>query len=139
MTDGGPPGGYGQQQPLYGQQTPLYGQQTPLYGQPAYGQAQGWQGAQYPQYAVAPRRQTNVLAILSLVFSCCFVVTGLLGVAGLICGIIARKQIKESGEEGDGLALAGVIIGACATGLMVLVVVAYVLFFVFAIAVSGAS
>ncbi|MGB9377968.1 MAG: DUF4190 domain-containing protein [Mycobacteriales bacterium] len=47
---------------------------------------------------------TNTLAIISLVGAFVF------APAGLICGIIARKQIRQSGEAGDGLALAGIII-----------------------------
>jgi hypothetical protein len=31
---------------------------------------------------------------------------------GVILGVIARGQIKQSGEGGDGLALAAIIIGA---------------------------
>ncbi len=30
---------------------------------------------------------------------------------GLILGIVARKQIRQTGEDGDGLALAGIIVG----------------------------
>lgn len=48
--------------------------------------------------------KTNTLAVLSLVFSFFF------QLVGLILGIIALKQIKEKGEEGRGLAIAGIII-----------------------------
>jgi hypothetical protein len=51
----------------------------------------------------------NTLAILSLVFAFCS------PLAGLVLGIIARKQIAGSGERGDGLALAGIIVGAVCT------------------------
>jgi hypothetical protein len=67
--------------------------------------------------------QTNIFAILSLVFA--FVVP----LAGLILGIIAKKQITESGEHGDGMALAGIIVGALLTLSMivtaVLMIIAY--------------
>jgi hypothetical protein len=39
---------------------------------------------------------------------------------GLIFGIMARKQIRQSGEDGDGLALAGIIVSAVSLGLIVL-------------------
>ena len=59
-------------------------------------------------YPAAPK--TNGMAIASLVTSlaCCGVPIG------LILGIVAKKQIKDSRgtEGGDGLATAGIIIGA---------------------------
>jgi hypothetical protein len=62
-------------------------------------------------------RPTNTLAILALVMAFAF------PPAGLVLGIIARKQIRETGEEGDGLALAGIIIGAIALAFISLVFV----------------
>lgn len=54
---------------------------------------------------------TNRLAITSLVcgivgFLCC----GILSVVGLVTGVIAMKQVKETGQGGHGLALAGTIV-----------------------------
>jgi len=71
-----------------------------------------------PAYAV-PR--TNPMAIASLVCSilgCCL----MLAVAGVVMGHIARKQIRDSGgrETGDGLALAGLIVGYVWVGLLVI-------------------
>lgn len=51
-------------------------------------------------------QRTNTMAILALVFA--FVFSPL----GIIFGFIARKQIRQSGEGGAGLALAGIILGA---------------------------
>ena len=64
------------------------------YGQPAYGQ---------PGYGQSAK--TNTLAIIALIaaFIC--------SPAGIIMGFIARSQIKQRGERGDGLALAAIIIG----------------------------
>ncbi|MQA77032.1 MAG: DUF4190 domain-containing protein [Streptosporangiales bacterium] len=72
-------------------------------------------------YTYPPSRPTNMMAILALVF--CFVFAPV----GLILGIIARRQIEETGEEGHGLALAGTIIGAIFTGFGVLYVVVVVI------------
>jgi hypothetical protein len=69
------------------------------------------------------------MAILALVFA--FVFAPL----GLIFGIIARRQIRKSGEEGDGLALAGAIIG----GIFTAFYVAAVIFAVIAFAVAGTA
>jgi len=54
--------------------------------------------------------KTNTIAILALIFA--FFVPLL----GAIFGHVAMGQIKRSGEEGRGLALAGVIVGWVFTG-----------------------
>ncbi len=54
-------------------------------------------------------------------------------VGGVICGHIARRQIREGNESGDGLALAGLIIGYIILALGVIVIV-----FV-AVAIAGAA
>jgi hypothetical protein len=69
------------------------------------------------------------MAILALVFA--FVFAPL----GLVFGIIARRQIRESGEEGDGLALAGAIIGGIFTALTLVVIV----FFIVALVAAGTT
>jgi hypothetical protein len=58
-----------------------------------------------PQYgsASAPAK-TNTLAIVGLILAFVF------NIAGLIVSIIALNQIKRTGENGRGLALAGLII-----------------------------
>ena len=120
--------GYGQQpypQPAYGQpqgygQQPGYGQ--PSYGQPAYGQGTPGYGppvGYLPQYA----RPTNTMAILALVMAFVF------APAGLILGIIARKQIRQTGEQGDGLALAGIIVGGLFTAFFVLMILFMIIAF----------
>ena len=71
-----------------------------------------------------PPRGTNILAILALVFAFVF------APAAIVMGHIARKQIQQTGEEGDGLALAGLIMGYVFTGLTLLFCVGYVVFVV---------
>jgi hypothetical protein len=105
--------GYGQQpygQQQYGQQP--YGQQP--YGQPAYGQQPGYAPQAYA-------RPTNTMAILALVMAFVF------APAGLILGIVARRQIKQTGEEGEGLALAGIIVGGLFTAIFVLLIVIWII------------
>jgi len=79
-----------------------------------------------PVYAPAPK--TNTLAIVGFILS--FFVT----VAGIIVSAIALRQIKQTGEGGRGLALAGLIIGIVAT-------VFYIIYFIVIIAVvaTGAA
>ena len=103
---GQPPPGYGQPPPGYGPPPPGYGQPPPPgYGQPPPGYAPpGYPPPGYPGY---PGSQgTNGFAIASLV--CAFLCSPL----GLIFGFIARSQIRQSRQSGDGLALAGIIISA---------------------------
>lgn len=65
-----------------------------------------------------------MVSLVSLTVCC-----GATGFVGAIMGHIARKQIKQTGEQGDGMALAGIIVGWVGTGLAVAVVAVYVVFF----------
>ncbi|WP_333891329.1 peptidylprolyl isomerase [Mycolicibacterium gadium] len=95
-----PPPPYGGYPPPYGAHPP-----SPYGGYP-------------PVYAGYPRPQpTNTLAVASLV--CAFVFAPL----GIAFGHISLSQIKKSGEEGRGLAVAGLIISYVFTAFMVLVLV----------------
>jgi hypothetical protein len=63
-----------------------------------------------PQYAGYPQpRPTNGMAIASLVASL------LVAPLGIVFGHISLHQIKRSGEDGKGLAIAGLVIGYLAT------------------------
>jgi hypothetical protein len=73
----------------------------------------------YPPPPWALRRPTNTLAVVSLVLA--FVCAP----AGLVLGIVARRQIRRTGEEGAGLALAGIIVGSLWTGLIAALVVVW--------------
>ncbi|GIF70649.1 DUF4190 domain-containing protein [Asanoa siamensis] len=85
----------------------------------------------YPGYGYAVAK-TNTLAIASLVCALAGLVTGLSAPVGAVLGHIARRQIRERGEQGDGLALAGIIVGWILTGLGV----AYLLFLLVIIIVA---
>jgi len=57
---------------------------------------------------------TNGLAIASMIVS----ILGF-GPIGAIMGHIARRQIRERNEQGDGFALAGIIVGWVTTAIWV--------------------
>lgn len=63
-------------------------------------------------------QKTNILAIVSLCTGILALLTcsgcGILSIAALVTGVLGRNQIKESNglEQGDGMALAGLITGA---------------------------
>ncbi|MBO9522202.1 MAG: DUF4190 domain-containing protein [Nocardioidaceae bacterium] len=83
-----PPPSPGQQPlPSYGQQPP-----PPPYGAP-------------PAYQPPRKTGTNGFAIASLVF-------GIIGgcLLGLIFGIVALNQIKKNGQQGRGMAIAGIVL-----------------------------
>lgn len=54
---------------------------------------------------------TNNLAVASLVLSIIGLCCGIGSIVGIVLGFVARNQIKTSGQSGDGMALAGIIIG----------------------------
>jgi uncharacterized protein YacL len=102
-----PPAPPAQPAPSYGTGAPAYNASTPSYGAPS-------------------TQRTNVLAIVSLVSSF------FISIVGIITGHIALSQIKKTGEQGRGLAIAGLIIGYI--GLVVGIILA-----IFWFAVIGAA
>ncbi|OJF15682.1 DUF4190 domain-containing protein [Couchioplanes caeruleus] len=93
------------------------GQQVPY----DYGYAGSPYG--YSQYPPGPR-PTDGMAIASLVVSCVSIVGlcgfwlgGILGVVGAILGHVARRRIRQSGANGGGMALAGIIVGWVVTAI----------------------
>lgn len=55
---------------------------------------------------------TNGLAIASLVSSVVGLLCGIGSLIGIILGVIALNQIKQTGQGGHGLAVAGIVVGA---------------------------
>lgn len=77
------------------------------YGAPGAGYPAGYQPYGYPA-----NRGTNGLAIASLVTSLAgFATCGATSIVGIILGVISLNQIRDSGQEGRGMALAGIWIG----------------------------
>jgi hypothetical protein len=71
-------------------------------------------------------RRTNVLAIVGLILAI------FVPLIGAIIGHIALNQIKKTGEDGRGVALAAVIVGWTLTALAVIgVILAAVAFVIF--------
>lgn len=71
---------------------------------------QGYPGYQPYTYG-APQPNTNGLAVGSLIASVIGLCTCFGLIVGIILGIAALRQIREKGEKGRGLALAGLWIG----------------------------
>jgi hypothetical protein len=118
------PGQAGQNQ--WGQGTGAQNQ----WGQNQYGQNQWPQGQYAPgQYApgmAAPYggQRTNPMAIAAIVCGGAQLFFGLLtGIPAIILGHLARRQIRQTGENGAGLALAGLILGYVGVAICALLIV----------------
>jgi len=91
---------------------------------------------------------TNTLAIVSVVaaFGSFFahIIPGIGGftvaLVAVVTGIMARRQIRQTGEQGMGLATLGIVVGLIHLALLVLaVLIIIVVIFVFGIAMFGFS
>jgi hypothetical protein len=68
-------------------------------------------------YGAPPPAKANSLAITSMVLALVGLACGLTAPIGAIMGHVARRQIRQRGESGDGMALAGIIVGWIVTAL----------------------
>lgn len=111
-----PPWGAPNPEDPYQQQPPP---PPPGTGQPPY---QPYGGAPNPYGGSSgpyqQQKPTNGLAIASMVTSLvgllgclCYGLGGIIGLIGAILGHVALRQIKTGGQQGRGMALAGVIVG----------------------------
>ena len=135
-------------QPDSGQQGPSGwpGQGPPgQYGQPGWpgpgyaggsGQ-QGWPGPAGPQYPYGqpgapwqsmPRR-TNSLAIAALCCAIGQVIAGpFAGIPAVVLGSMSLKQIRQTGEDGQGMAMTGIVLGIVGTLLFVVLIIFFIAF-----------
>ncbi|MQA77034.1 MAG: DUF4190 domain-containing protein [Streptosporangiales bacterium] len=111
-------------------QTQPYGQAGAPMGQPQqYGQVQPYQAPAYqtpmvmqPMPTFQVKAANNTMATCSLIFA----LVGLIffpilaQILALIFGIVAKGQIKRTGEGGAGMATAGIIISSIILGLAVI-------------------
>lgn len=140
------PGGYPPSPPSYGPPgTEPYGAATPEYPSIPYPAPAppppSYPGAGYPGYAGAPAPVppidpyysspssiNNGLAIASLatsiagvplLFACLIGVP--LAIAAIVMGIVALNQIKQTQQQGRGMAIAGIVIGAVTLAIPLLI------------------
>lgn len=81
---------------------------APLYQQP------------YP-YPYAPPRPTNGMAVASMVLGIIWIYW-IGSILALIFGYVARSQIRRTGEGGDGMAVAGIVLGWVGVGIFSFIV-----------------
>jgi Domain of unknown function (DUF1707)/Domain of unknown function (DUF4190) len=86
-----------------------YGELAALTADLPAGAAPAWP---VPAYVPPPANGTNSLAIASMVLGVAeFFTAGLTAIPAVICGHIARRQMKQTAERGDGLATSGLVLG----------------------------
>jgi hypothetical protein len=146
---GGHPAGYPDPHQQFGGQPAAPGVAPgaayPGYGYPGYGHP-GYGHPGYGHPGMVPAPPTNGMAIASLAVSvvgvlglCGYGIGGFIGAVGAILGHVAVRQIRERGENGAGLARAGIIIGWISTGIAVLATLAIVALIIFAASQSTST
>ncbi|HTW10087.1 MAG TPA: DUF4190 domain-containing protein [Acidimicrobiales bacterium] len=103
------------------------------YGSTPYGAPSTPPPGQFYQPTYAPAvgtmlsgPKTNGLAVAALVMGCCCLLCGpLTGVLAVIFGFVARSQIRRSEgmQTGNGMAIAGIVIGLIFVALTILYIV----------------
>ena len=80
---------------------------------------------------MANKQETNVLAIVSLVCGILsFVALGLIGaIAAIITGVMAKKEIIRTKQQGIGFAKAGMILGIVNIGISIIAIIILIVFF----------
>jgi hypothetical protein len=82
----------------------------------------GYPGVPYPVPTAQPR--VNGLAVAALAFGIAeFFTMGAAAIPALVLGHAARQSIRRTGERGDGMALAGIILGWAGLALVAFLVV----------------
>ncbi len=74
-----------------------------------------------------PPRPTNGLAVASMVLGILWIYW-IGSVLALVFGYIARAQIRQRNEAGDGMAIAGIVLGWIGVGVLVAALIALVVF-----------
>jgi len=84
----------------------------------------------HPQPPNAPP-QTNALAIAAVVSGALgwFALPWVASLAAIVCGHLARTQIRQTGEKGDELAIVGMILGYSHIAMTCLVVAFFVVIY----------
>lgn len=130
-------------EPPYTGEPPAYGQQPyqgepPVQGEAYYAQQQPYPQQPYMQqpyapgpppqqpypypYPYPPAPATNGMAIASMVLGILWLYwVG--SILALIFGYIARNEIKKSGQGGDGMAIAGIVLGWVGVGILCAVLI----------------
>jgi uncharacterized membrane protein len=76
------------------------------------------------QWRSAPVTRTNSMAIASMILGIAEIPTaGLTAIPAIVCGHVARREIRHTQEQGGGMATAGLVLGYLAVTLWALVII----------------
>jgi hypothetical protein len=78
----------------------------------------------YQGYYPAAPDPTNGLAVGALICGIAEIFFGLTAIPAVILGHLARQNIRRTGERGDGMAIAGLVLGYLGIGIWTLVILA---------------
>ncbi|MFC7534820.1 DUF4190 domain-containing protein [Actinoplanes sp. GCM10030250] len=88
------------------------------YPPPAYGPPPGQQ-----PYGAAPQNgfglTSMILGIISIPISCCWYISGVVSIVGLVFGFLGKKKVDAGLANNRGIALAGIITSAVGLALAV--------------------
>ncbi|MGB3444601.1 MAG: DUF4190 domain-containing protein [Actinophytocola sp.] len=96
---------YRGEQPYQQYPPPVYGQQPPPYPYP---------------YPYPPARSTNGMAIAAMVLGIVWVYW-IGSILALIFGYVALNEIRRTKQSGEGMAIAGIVLGWIGVGILVIV------------------
>jgi hypothetical protein len=74
------------------------------------------------QVQMAKQATTNGMAIAAMVLGICWVYW-IGSILALVFGYVARRQIKERGQNGDGMAIAGIVLGWIGVASLIVVII----------------
>ena len=94
----------------------------PPFQQPPYQQPPPYQQAPYQYQYGQPPRSTNGLAIASMVLGILWIYW-IGSILALVFGYVARSQIRQRGEAGNGMAIAGIVLGWIGVAMLVVVII----------------
>lgn len=110
---------------------------------PGYGYGYGYPPPVRSNGTAVASMVVSIVAAASLLCTVCVSFLALLslagGVTGAILGHVGRRQTRERGERGAGMALAGIIVGWIAAGLGLLAVVLSLLWIGYYLAPLGGT
>jgi uncharacterized membrane protein len=76
----------------------------------------------------APRSRTNSLAIASMLLGFAVPIFGITAIPAIVTGHKARHEIRQTGEDGDGMAVIGLVLGYLAVVIGTIILLAAVAF-----------
>lgn len=78
------------------------------------------------------KRLNNAALAAMIVSLASFVTCPLIGLVGAYLGMRAKKEIRETGDDGDGMATAGIVVGFISTGVAAVTVLVVAMVVAFA-------